>query len=848
MRYDDFDLWIEAQAGDHYPVRAKFKTDVAEGKLNVKDLTQFKQDAQQLKSGFNEEFAKQFGGSLFAKLFPNGIGKLYDQAFKQADQSADTGLRVRLRIAPAEVAELPWEIAYEQPRDCFLATGLDTLLMRYVQLDKAIKGLQVTPPIKILVVVPGRYEEIVKERLSLSQSLVNLANGVEVQVLDHDATQNNIANALVQGDFHILHFVGDGALSNDEPCLLLDDADSEGYCTVAPKEFYYFFKANPSLKLIVLHARSDDENSPVLRCVAEELVKQGVPAAVSLRGRNKDSAATLFAQNFYRRLCASTDRGRVDIAACHGRIRMAAELPRSYQFGASVLVMRTPTGIVFELPGPEIKTVSDLHTAKAIASTQIYNLEQHEKEGDVEAAAQEKQAQALGRTRISRFYKRLVVSAAVKVVVLLFVMALLIFLAAYTRMLNAFRVDDFVGGWLGEIKERPTHSLDESVKVLSVSQSELGSDWSAFRPKHAKLLRAFASAKQKPAVIVFDVEFNDSKPEDEDFANAIRAAQAAGISVVGQKRVDNDGKILPRSEFSSGLALAFGDCWGDVEVGGVLNLPFSNHGAFVNVYEIAHLRRNVIDSANEVEVDPSIALKAVIESFGGAKSGAKAFFNELNHEVIVRAVKGTQSIEKHIPVSRDGPSLEMLINYVPQEKLGENVLKYTDVYNWANSTTPAEVQQLEKNFHDSIVFIGYDTEDDRHTVIGDGSRSGVVVHANAASNILDGDYIHEIPSAVNFLVIIAMVSLGVIVQTVLKKRLPADVPLSDLPGGKYLGDYFGKFKVRLVLLGAVVIYLIIAYLVYSRTHLSFDMSYHLGSLLLGYGLIGILQKKFRSVW
>jgi hypothetical protein len=93
-----------------------------------------------------------------------------------------------------------------------------------------------------------------------------------------------------------------------------------------------------------------------------------------------------------------------------------------------------------------------------------------------------------------------------------------------------------------------------------------------------------------------------------------------------------------------------------------------------------------------------------------------------------------------------------------------------------------------------------------------------------------------------------MASVGILLQTVFKKRYPLGVQLKELPGGKYLGDFIGKLEIPIVLAVAMAIYLVVAYLVYSRSRLSFDLSYHLGSLLFSYFLIGILHKKFSSAW
>jgi len=852
MRYDDFDVWIDSQEGDRAPIRAKSKSmDEAEGKLTVDDFNRLKQDAANLKSGFDEASIKQFGTALFKALLPDAVGALYRRALKQTDDNPDTGLRLRVRIASSDVADLPWELIYDETRDCFLSTASDIVLTRFVEVDKPIRELQITPPIRILVVVAGRGDAAIEERMTLEKALSGIDEGVEIQFLDKDATLDNVESELVRNTFHILHFVSDGIFSSEQPCLQLDDANSTDLCAVTAEQLSYFFQSHPSLKVALFHSSSSTgKNSVSLRCVAENLVRLGAPAAVSLRGPNKGQSATVFARNFYRKLCVGSDRGRVDLAASHARLRVKAELSRTCDFASPILFMRTPTGVVFEIPSPAINTISDLHTTKAIASTQDYNIEQHEKAGNQEAAAREKKARSEVQTVIKQFYKRLALSATTWIIGLALVLSVLVLFASYTRILNAFRVDDYLGGLQRLVSDKSTHELNSSVKILMAREKELGpSETRAnFRANHARLVREFAAIEKKPAVIAFDAVFNESAPPDTDFAKAIRAAQGAGIAVVGSKDVNNDGVIIDKSDLSSDLRPAFGDCWGDVEVGGILNLPFSKNGAFVNMYEIGHLQPGTTNLENEVEIEPSIALKAVMEWLGGAKTNAKAYFNDANQNVIVRAVKGSEAVEKVIPVTRNDISLEMLMDYAPQQSVNNNSREYTTVYNWATSTNPTEKKQLETYFENRIVLVGYDTTEDRRLVLGDGTRSGVEIHANAISNILNGVYIREISTKINFLVIVIMAGVGILMQTVFKKRFPLGVQLKDLPGGKYLGEFIGKFEVPIVLVVAMAIYLLVAYLVYSRSRLSFDMSYHLGSLLFSYFLIGILHKKFSSAW
>lgn len=850
MRYEEFDLWIDPQIGDHYPIRAQYKTkDKSEGKLTVADFDELKQLAAKLTAGADETYLTQLGDSLFKALFPDAVGKLYTRALDHVNAREDTGLRWRLRITPSEVADLPWELIYAQGPNCFLTKSFDTLLTRYVDLDKPIRKLQIPLPIRILVIVPGRSPATIQERVNIKRALEHLGSDVEVQVLEKEATLANIDRELIAKDFHILHFVGDGAFVGNEAHLLLDDPDGD-LAGVSAEQFSYFFESHPSLKVMLLHSSSSaDKNSPSLRCVAERLVQLGAAAAVSLRGKNSEQAATLFAQNFYLRLCVGSERGRVDIAVSHARMRLSAELPHTCDFSSPILFLRSLKGVVFDIDFSAVKTVNDLHTQKAIDSTHDFNIQQLNEAGNVEAASIAMQEQSHVKARIKRFYRGVLLSATPPIVALALVLLIFVLLASHTKVLNAVRVDDYVNGVMRVSAEKQERALNENVRIVVAQEKgnrQLGdAGGTHWRGNHTKLIDGLRSVAEKPKLIVLDLEFDASAPDfDAAFAESIRRAKVAGVSVVGGQKVDDNGFIVPTSKFTNDLKSAFGDTWGDVEVGGKLELPllakFGLSGPYINQYEIAHLKTNVTDLEHDLEVEPSIALRAIMEYFGGAQAQAKAYYNETDRVVIVRTVNGD---ERSIPVTRYGTSLEMLMEYVNQERVRNHTVEYVDAHGWATSAHPAEKTQLQERFKNAVVLVGYNTTSDRWTVVGEGQRSGVEIHANAISNILDKVFIYPASRTANLLTIIAMFGVGVLLRMYLRKFLRKDVKVKDVPLGSLLGNFIGERTVPLVVVCAVIVYLVIAYLFYSRSRITFDMSYHLTALLFGYWFIAIIKRR-----
>lgn len=853
MKYYDFDIWIGPQTGDHYATRAKAESlGDKQGTILLAELDQLRVVLDQLSGGAVDEASlKQAGGSLFSILFAGPIGSLYQQALGQVYTDVNAGVRIRLRIEPPELATLPWELLHDSGRDCFLATSSETLLTRYIELSKPIRELQTALPIRILVIIPDSSgSNVEKEKQTILGALEGLGGAVQVQVLAGKVSSTTINRELVLKQYHILHFIGHGKFRDNTACLSLSGEQS-GEDLIAAREFSYYFQDYPCMKLIVLNSCGGAEiSAPSLTDVAQELVRAGVPAVIARRGAGAGEATKRFAEDFYLNLCLGHEKGRVDIAVSHARRRMVAGWANTDEFARSALFMRTPKGVIFDLSeGEVITTQRELDTAKAVARTRDYNIAQLKKEGGEEAGiAKEAEAQSMARAQVLQFYKRIALSAAPRVAMLALVLALVVIFASQARILNALRVDDYLGGALRLWSDVPSKPLNRKVRIILASRDDnggLGSpvDNPGWRAYHTKLLQGFAAATERPRVVVFDVRFNHPTPDlDPAFAAAIRTAKCQNIQVVGGQDIDNDGQKIPGTELNAELQPAFGNSWGDVEVGGLLYLPLLMKGdPYVNQYEIASLQPNDSTAGGEQPVVPSLALQAVMQRFADGSTPPRAYFDEGANEVIIKAVDSGRPFEKHIPVTRQDLSLYMLLENAPDKDIQSNTNEYKDVYQWTTSTRPEEKNQLDLLFRDAIVLIGYDTGKDSHAVIGAASRAGVKIHANAVSNILNDAYIPEISRRSDVLIIIAMFALGVFLQTYLRRLIPGTLHLK-LP---FISNIIGEINVPVLFFAAIIAYCLVAYLLYSRSRVSFDMSYHIAALLFGYLLIHIFRKRLR---
>src|ERR1051325_8975776 len=138
MRYFDFDLTIEEKIGDTYPIRVRSqKKGEAKGSMSL-DQDEIKAALLTLSADSADlNDVKRVGGLLYGKLFQDRVvSNLYQQGIGQVNSDDGTGVRIRLRIEPTDIAALPWELLYDDGRDCFLAMSVETPLTRYIELNE----------------------------------------------------------------------------------------------------------------------------------------------------------------------------------------------------------------------------------------------------------------------------------------------------------------------------------------------------------------------------------------------------------------------------------------------------------------------------------------------------------------------------------------------------------------------------------------------------------------------------------------------------------------------------------------------------------------------------------------
>lgn len=549
MRYRNFDLriWaldsgryrLEAEAEGHGQATAEARLDPHDAELEVRLRRLAARET-------DEETLEALGADLFDRLFVGEVRRRFDSSFGDVEGEGNAGLRLRLRIEPAEVAALPWELLYDR---CFLATRVTSPVVRYVQAPKAERELRTAVPLRLLVAIPHCSRELPgaeKEREVIARALAELEREVEVVYLhelhgDGQVTWTRVREHLAEraGGYHCFHFVGHGGFRGDRGHLLLDPEDGDGGL-VSDRELGRLFTNHRAMKLVVLNAcesATQSTSRPLAGCAAE-LVKEGVPAVVAMQYAVRDEAAVAFTRSFYHSLFRSAERGRVDVAISQGRNVLAAKHPGQRELATPVLFMHTAAGALF---APE----SGSRWRDLPFSTRA----RHTLEAAREETGSAEEAATFGRR----------IREARRVVRTAFAVSLAVFALLWLGALDYFALEtgaEFVTMALGDAFVAPAVSDELRIVTLDVGgppAEDSGERVRRLRLREADVIRQLAAAGA--AVVVLDLFFEVG--EDGGFATdpegglelveAIREARPTTAVVVGSKGVADGRLAVPEA-------------------------------------------------------------------------------------------------------------------------------------------------------------------------------------------------------------------------------------------------------------------------------------------------------------
>jgi WD40 repeat protein len=303
-----------------------------------------------------EQPVREVGELLFVGLLGAGeVAGRYRAAAAVAAMRGE-GLRVVLRIDSPALAGLPWEAMYDQAAGAYVCR--QDQLVRHVPVASVPAPLRVRPPPRILGVVSSPRGllalDVDKEQEQLARALARPA-GQELAELHWapSATWADLQDLLLDGEWHVLHFIGHGDFDpgQDEGVLALVREDGRADLVAAHRLVDLLRQARPMPRLVVLNSCSGAAAgvSDLFSGTAAALVRGGVSAVAAMQYEISDPAAVAFARGFY----AAIARGRgVDDAVSSGRVAILGLSDRTLEWVTPVLYLRGHETRLFTLPAP----------------------------------------------------------------------------------------------------------------------------------------------------------------------------------------------------------------------------------------------------------------------------------------------------------------------------------------------------------------------------------------------------------------------------------------------------------------------------------------------------------------
>jgi thioredoxin len=284
------------------------------------------------------------GQDLFAALLGSGpVGGRYSAAAALAASYGD-GLRVVLRINDPTLAGLPWEAMFDQNRGAYVCR--QDQLVRHVPVASVPLPLQVELPLRILGVASSPRGlpplDVAKEQDQLARALSRpVGQGLIELSWAPLATWADIQDLLLDGGWHVLHFIGHGDFDSarDEGMLALEREDGSTDLVSASRLVDLLRQARPMPRLVVLNSCSGATTgtTDLFSGTAAALVRGGVSAVAAMQYAISDRAAAAFARGFY----AAIARGRgVDDAVSSGRVAILGTGDQTLEWVTPVLYLR----------------------------------------------------------------------------------------------------------------------------------------------------------------------------------------------------------------------------------------------------------------------------------------------------------------------------------------------------------------------------------------------------------------------------------------------------------------------------------------------------------------------------
>ena len=367
LRYLDFDLQIDEVTGGSY--RARVLTSPA-GQAEARFTLPFsdleienfflrigrpRRGVRRANSPEMNE-ARTFGSKLYDAVFQDELQSCLLRSIDHAEQQ-EQGIRLRLRLPPSLI-ELPWEYLYDTVRERFLSHSSNTPIVRYLELPESLKPLTVTPPLKVLVMIASPHDyplldvEAEWKKLKIATATLEQRGILQLTRLPAEkqtgATLSALQKQLRQEQYHIFHFIGHGAFDQQtqDGILLLEEEDGRSRL-VSGNFLGTLLHDEQSLRLAILNAceGARTTKSDPFAGVAQQLVRQGVPAVLAMQFEITDNAAIQLTREFYDALVSGYP---VEGALAEAR-KALFTAANDIEWGTPVLYLQAVDGHLFDI-------------------------------------------------------------------------------------------------------------------------------------------------------------------------------------------------------------------------------------------------------------------------------------------------------------------------------------------------------------------------------------------------------------------------------------------------------------------------------------------------------------------
>lgn len=295
--------------------------------------------------------ARQWGQRLFHFLIRqhHDINSAY---FASLDRAGSDGLRLRLSLDNAGILRgLPWELLADPTRD-FLALSRTTPVTRYTRQLSTRAPVPVILPLRVLVMIsaPRDFPELNVEdewnRLNDATVELQMLGLLRLERLE-TASLIALQRRLRAEDYHVFHYIGHSTFDpkSEIGVLALENEDDARAQLVPGAALARELSEETTIRLVVLNscqsALADGDNP--FSGIASSLVTRGIPAVVAMQHPISDSAAIIFAEEFYRALA---DTMPIDMALSEARRALANRL-HNLEWATPSLFMRSVDGVLF---------------------------------------------------------------------------------------------------------------------------------------------------------------------------------------------------------------------------------------------------------------------------------------------------------------------------------------------------------------------------------------------------------------------------------------------------------------------------------------------------------------------